>query len=367
MRVTWVCKAAAVTGLLDGMRVLDFSVWRPMPHGTQLLADLGAEVLKVEPPGGDPMRSYPELFAAIARGKRSIVLDLRSESGRTRARELAAETDVVCESWRPGVADRLGVGYRTVAASNAPVIYCSLTGYGQTGPWRDAPGHDVNFQALAGALRRRPEAVPTIPLLPAADLEGGTMAALLICAAWSRRIASGVGERIDVAMADVMALWVGAHGGVAHRDAVDRTRVAPGYGVFETRDGEWIALGVLAEQRLWEAICAALGLTDLAATDYTARLAAPESVNEQVAIAIGALDLEDALARLRSHGAPVSPVLTPEGATRHEQLADRRTFLETANGLVPDLPAQLERHPRRSAVEIPEPDAHSDGFTLRVG
>src|SRR5215210_5096476 len=99
---------------LEGMRVLDVSAWRPMPHATQILADLGAEVLKVEPPGGDPMRGFPELFERISAGKRSVVLDLKSAEGRTRALELAAEADVFCEAWRPGVADRLGVGVDAV-------------------------------------------------------------------------------------------------------------------------------------------------------------------------------------------------------------------------------------------------------------
>src|SRR5437868_4870850 len=158
-------------GMLGGMRVLDVSSWRPMPHATQVLCDLGAEVLKVEPPGGDPMRHYPELFAAIARGKRSIELDLRTDAGRARALELAAQADVVCEGWRPGVADRLGVSYDAVRAVNPTVIYCSLSGYGQTGPWRDVPGHDVNYQALAGALTAGASGVaPAVPRLPAADL-----------------------------------------------------------------------------------------------------------------------------------------------------------------------------------------------------
>ncbi len=99
-----------MTGLLDGMKVLDPSWWRPMPHATQILADLGAEVLKIEPPGGDPMRAYPDIFASLARHKRSIVLDLKSEEGRARALELAAEADVFTEAWRPGVAERLGLG-----------------------------------------------------------------------------------------------------------------------------------------------------------------------------------------------------------------------------------------------------------------
>src|SRR3954447_26701862 len=126
-----------MAGLLAGMRVLDLSVWRAMPHGTPTLPRPGAEVLKVEPPGGDPMRGYPEIFASVARGKRSVELDLRTDAGLARVLELAAEADVVCEAWRPGVADRLGVGYEAVRARRPDVIYCSLSGYGAEGPMRD--------------------------------------------------------------------------------------------------------------------------------------------------------------------------------------------------------------------------------------
>jgi crotonobetainyl-CoA:carnitine CoA-transferase CaiB-like acyl-CoA transferase len=351
-------------GLLGGMRVLDLSAWRPMPHATQVLADLGADVLKVEPPGGDPMRSYPELFAAIARGKRSIVLDLRSDDGRARALALAAEADVVCEAWRPGVAERLGVGYEAIAAVNPQVIYCSLTGYGQTGPWRDVPGHDVNYQALAGALAppRPPSPDPAVPRLPAADLEGGTMCALLVCAAWARRLLTGQGERIDVAMTDVVAWWVGAHSDTAHVASDGPTRGSPGYGVFKTRDGRWIAIGVLAEARLWRSICEALDLADLADTDFALRLGMVEVVNERVAAAVGALDLDDVMRCLRAHGAPVSPVLTPEEANAHEQLVARDLFVSTSAGLVPDLPALITRNPRRSATSVPAMNEHPDGF-----
>src|SRR6476660_8117971 len=110
-RPTVPAKLRGAMGLLSGMRVLDLSAWRPMPHATQILADLGAEVLKLEPPGGDPMRGYPEIFASVARGKRSVEIDLRTDDGLARALDLAAAADVVCEAWRPGVADRLGVGY----------------------------------------------------------------------------------------------------------------------------------------------------------------------------------------------------------------------------------------------------------------
>src|SRR3954454_18681395 len=120
-------------GLLDGLRVLDFTIWRPGPYASQLLAELGADVLKVEPPGGDPMRVYAGLFASLSADKRSVVLDLKNEADRERALELAAEADVVVEGYRPGVADRLGIGYDDVRKVNQSVIYCSVSGLGEDG------------------------------------------------------------------------------------------------------------------------------------------------------------------------------------------------------------------------------------------
>src|SRR4051794_15942738 len=139
-------------GLLGGVRVLDLSVWRPGPYATQLLAEIGADVLKVEPPGGDPMRSYPELFDSLSANKRSIVLDLKDDDDRARALELASHADVVVEGFRPGVVARLGVAYDDVRTVNPSVIYCSVSGMGQDGPLALAPGHDANYQAWAGAL-----------------------------------------------------------------------------------------------------------------------------------------------------------------------------------------------------------------------
>ena len=162
----------AYDGLLTGVRVLDFSIWRPGPYATQLLADLGADVLKVEPPGGDPMRAFPDLFASLNANKRSIVLDLKDDQDRARAHELVADADALVEGFRPGVMDRLGLGYEAVRERNPAIVYCSISGYGQTGPLAEVPGHDLNYQAFAGVLapavanRSRPRC--RSPISPAA-------------------------------------------------------------------------------------------------------------------------------------------------------------------------------------------------------
>ncbi len=353
-----------MAGLLDGMRVLDLSVWRPMPHATQILADLGAEVLKIEPPGGDPMRSYPELFASVARGKRSAVVNLKDRADRARLLHLAAQADVLCEGWRPGVADRLGVGYEAVRTENPSVIYCSLSGFGQEGPMRDAPGHDLNFQALAGALAPRDATdAPQIPRLPVADLEGGSVCALIICAAWARKVATGVGERIDVSMTDCVAWWAGTRTRTLHASGDDGMGASPGYGVFRTLDGGWLALGALSEQRLWKAICDALELSGLGGLDWETRLRRADELNATIARKLARMDRDTALTRLREHGAPATPVLTSEEAAEHPQRSARKVQVMTRLGPVIALPAHLGRSAPLIPADIPEVNQHPEGFS----
>ncbi len=345
--------------LLDGMRVLDAGIWRPVPHATQMLADLGAEVCKLEPPGGDPMRAFPQLFRDIASHKRSVVVDLRTDAGRARALALAAEHDVFCEGWRPGVADRLGVGYDAVRAVNPMVIYCSISGYGQTGPLVTQPGHDLNYQALAGAVGARPgdEIVPAIPRVPIADLAAANVAALLICAAWAKRLQTGEGERIDVAMADVIASWVGPHEGTAHRESDEPVRGSPGYGVFETADAKYLTLAVISEDHFWAAVCDALEIERLRDLSYAQRLARVEACNAAVAAAVGRLDRDTAIERLTGAGAPVAPVLAATESGRHPQFRTRQVFLDDDGDTRTAFPGRLTVHPVRLPGPAPEVDA----------
>ena len=344
-----------MSGLLDGMRVVDASVWRPMPYATQLLCDLGADVLKIEPPGGDPMRAFPELFADIASHKRSVALDLRSAAGHAEALELIAHADVFCEGWRPGVAARLRLAYDDVAAVNPSIVYCSLSGYGQTGPMVDAPGHDVNYQALAGALVR----TVATPSVPVADLGGGMAAALCIAAAWARQQRTGEGEYIDVAMTDVVASWVGPYGPTAVGDT--RVQGWPGYGVFRCADGQYVALGVLAEDHLWAAVCDGLGLADLRDRRQAERLTSIAECNGAIEAAVARLTRSEALARLEATGAPVSPVLSPAEMGAHPQLRTRGVIADAPGGSGPDgrarvgFPAVLRHHPARPPGPAPAP------------
>lgn len=348
----------AGSGCLAGIRVLDLTVWRPGPYATQLLAEIGADVIKVEPPAGDPMRTYPGLFATLNVNKRSVVLDLKGESGKHRVLELAAEADVVIEGFRPGVAARLGVGYEDVQAVNGSIVYCSVSGMGQRGPLTFVPGHDINYQAWAGVLA--PDGgPPVVPAVPLADLAGGMAAAFAVCAAVIRRLLTGEGERIDVAMSDVLATWTGAAAARAQNAGPAQAQGVPGYGTFETADERHIALGVLTEDHFWRPLCDVLGLDQCRDLSFAARTARLTELQGLVASAALRRTRDDLVATLLDADVPVAPV-----QDRSEMLATlhftQRSVVTGGDGSDPMMgyPVQLLHHPAARAAPAPTLDQH---------
>jgi crotonobetainyl-CoA:carnitine CoA-transferase CaiB-like acyl-CoA transferase len=346
--------------LLAGVRVLDLGIWRPVPYATQLLVEMGADVIKVEPPGGDPMRVFPDLFAILNAGKRAVALDLKDASQRSGVQDLARDADVVIEGFRPGVVSRLGVSYDDVRAVNPGVVYCSISGYGQTGPMRDLPGHDLNYQALAGTVEpRQPGDEPVLGRPPIADLAGGVYAAMSICAALVRAARTGEGEYIDVAMTDVLATWTGPLPALRLDNGDVMRGGTAGYGAFRTSDAGWIALGVLAEQPLWDALVRALELSDLAELTFTDRAAQQEALNARLATTIGRLPRDEVVALLAAAGVPVSPVLGQRELADDPHLQARGVVHRNAGG------ATAMRHPvRYQWHQTPTPE---DVPPLRVG
>jgi crotonobetainyl-CoA:carnitine CoA-transferase CaiB-like acyl-CoA transferase len=290
--------------------VLDLSIWRPGPYATSLLVALGADVLKVEPPGGDPMRHYAELFESINTGKRSVVLDLKDGDDRARALELAAEADVLVEGFRPGVMARLGLDEQTVRTAHPGLVYCSISGYGQIDPRAALPGHDVNYQAWAGALTPEGGTARMAPL-PVADLAAGLTAAFGICAAVLGRAATGTGTYLDVSMTDVLATWTGR--ARSSDEGASASGPVPGYGLFSTADGGQVALGVLNEQHFWSALCSELGLDELGTLDFAARSPRGAELQHAVSAAIAARTRDDLVDGLVAANVPVAPVLDRSG------------------------------------------------------
>ena len=346
-----------IAGLLAGVRVLDLSIWRPGPYATQLLAEIGADVIKVEPPGGDPMRAYPELFASLSANKRSIVLDLKSDDDRAQALALATVADVVIEGFRPGVAARLGVGYEDVCAVNDHVVYCSLSGMGQRGPLALAPAHDLNYQAWAGALC--PDGGdPVVGRLPIADLAGGVFAAFAICAALVRRERHGDGEYIDVSMSDVLATWTGAASPRA--EGVDSdARGVPGYGLFATADGGHIAMSVITENHFWAALCDVLGIDDARDLTFVDRMGRLAELQERLAEAIARHPRDDLVERLLAADAPAAAVLDRAGMLELAHFKSRSVstsdpWADPSIGY----PVQFTNHPARRSSPPPTIDEH---------
>src|SRR5258708_3973506 len=289
--------------MLDGLRVLDLTMWRPGRYATQLLAQLGADVIKVEPPGGEPMRMFGGHFGLLNQYKRSIVLNLKDQRDRARCLELARDADVFVEGYRPGVADRLGVGYDAAGRGNARLVYCSLSGYGAYGDLAEVPGHDVNYRAYTGSLP--PDAVsPDADELPVADMGAATMAAFAITAAVLKARETGQGDRIDLGMADVLANWVGTV--PAATVGTGGTGPVPGYGVYPAKDG-LITIGVVSEQHLWAATCRALGLPEHADVPFPDRLGRVGELDAEIAAAVAPLTREEARPRPTEAAGPRAP------------------------------------------------------------
>lgn len=342
---------------LAGVRIIDFSTLLPGPLCSLLLTRAGADVIKVERPArGDEMRSYtPKLgtdsvnFALLNQGKRSVALDLKEATARAQAIELIRGADVVVEQFRPGVMDRLGLGYAQMREINPGLIYCSITGWGQSGPFADVAAHDLNYQAESGmlGLTAGSDGAPGVPAALVADIGGGAYPAVMnILLALRSRDSSGEGCHLDISMADNLFTFM--YWGLGNGFAAGRwprpgeelvTGGTPRYGVYRTRDGRYLAAAPL-EQKFWENFLGVLGAPHLLndAGD-------PAGIRTAVQEIIAGADAVEWLRRFEGVDACVSMVKTLEEAVRSPHFAARGLFagrLEDAEGkCVPALPVPI--------------------------
>jgi len=341
---------------LDGVRVLDLSRLLPGPVCTLHLADLGADVVKVEDTGaGDYARSLglaptdgrvvsdaaSAFFRMVNRNKRSLALDLKAPAGREAFLRLAQRADVIVESFRPGVVDKLGVGYAAVAARNPRIVYCSITGYGQTGPYRDRAGHDINYLGYAGVLDQTGTSggPPALSNLQVADLLGGSMnASTAILAALFGASRTGQGSHVDVAMTEgslahnIFALHaIETLGRVQARGDDLLTGGVPCYGVYATQDGRYLAVGAL-EGKFWRALCEALDCPDLIAGQLSTGHAGA-LVRQQLAAVFAQQTQAHWIERLAHIECCVTPVLSLEEALADPQVRARDMIVSGADGI----------------------------------
>jgi len=266
-------------GPLDGFKLLDLSRLLPGPYCSLLLSDLGMEVLKLEDPEqGDYIRAIGPVrkkdsayFLALNRGKKSINLDLKKKESKQIFFKLIQSYDIVLESFRPGVMDRLGIGYAELKKRNPSVILCSLSGYGQDGPYREKSGHDINYIGLGGILDLigPKNGAPIIPGVQIADIGGGLMATVAILAAIIHREKTGEGQFLDISMLDAVISWLSINAGryfmdkeIPKRGDTQLTGKYACYQIYETKDGRYMSLGAL-EQKFWKDFCEVIGRKDL--------------------------------------------------------------------------------------------------------
>jgi len=345
-----------VIGALEELKVLDLTRLLPGAFCTQLFADYGADVLKIEQPGkGDYNRQFTPLakkesgsFLLLNRNKRSLTLNLKAEEGRTIFRKLVREADVVVEGFRPGVMDRLELGYEILKAENPGLIYCAISGFGQDGPYAQKTGNDLNYMGYAGAmpLFGNPAIGPIVPGLSIADVGGGSlMAAFGILTALAARAKTGKGQFVDISMTDGLVSWLCYHaanylfGGIEPRGGVQHfIGGAPCYNVYRCSDDRHVTLGII-EEHFWHSYCDLIKRPDFKSQQW------PEGeVAERQFTHLREVFASNTSAYwakiLAEHDIPASPVNTMEEAFQDPQLVHREMlqYIEhPVEGRIPQL------------------------------
>jgi alpha-methylacyl-CoA racemase len=371
-RCRWPCFASLMQPLA-GVLVLDFTTLLPGPLATLLLAEAGAEVIKIERPGGEDMRRYEPrfdgesaMFALLNRGKQSLVLDLKSATDRDKLTPLIKRADVLVEQFRPGVMARLGLGVDAVKTTNPKLVYCSITGYGQTGPRADEAGHDLNYIGHTGllALNPGPSDRPVVPPALIADIAGGTLPAVMnILLALRQRDQSGQGCHLDIAMTDAMFTFASHALASGHTTGTfpgmggaRLTGGSPRYQLYPTKDGKLVCCAAL-EQRFWEPFAATIGLDPKFIDDNRD----PAATKAAVAAIIAGRSADEWRPLFATADCCVTVMATLEEALRDPHFVARGLFAHQVSGptgaTMPALPVPIDpqfRADPRVAKAVPK-------------
>lgn len=368
---------------LEGIRVLDLSRFLPGPWVGLTMADHGAEVIKIESPEGEPTRrlgapiaGFSVYFRNTQRGKKSVTLNLKADEGREVLLRLAAQSDVVIESFRPGVMERLGLGYAAVRARSPRIVYCSLSAFGQAGAFAQRPSHDAGAQALAGVLSlgQALGKPPSLPTLPMADMALGSTALVGILMALLRREKTGTGDLVDVAMLDSLMAWTPHILGsvIAEHRAPDLAseRLYGGaafYNVYRTADGRHLVLSG-AEMNFVENLLTALGRPDLVAACRLPWGPAQDPVKRFLEATFATKSLEEWDRWLADKGVCYAPVLDLQEAWHSDALRERGMVFAGEDG-VENLgtPIHFRDEPGEPSAKCARQGAHTDEILERLG
>lgn len=373
---------------LDGVRVLDLTRLLPGPVCTLHLADLGADVIKIEDTGaGDYARTLgmqdgrtAPVFLAINRNKRGMRLDLKQRDGVALFLELARDSDVVVESFRPGVVDRLGIGYQAVKAVNPAIVYCGISGYGQTGPYRHLAGHDLNYCGYAGFTDQVGEAGrdPVIPNFQVADILGGALVPVMgILAALFDAMRTGKGRYVDASMTEgvlahnVQALAaVASHGRVHPRGGDLLSGREACYRVYRTSDDRHMAVGAL-EKKFWDEVCEVVGRPDLKPHHWAGGADPAVAIEAMTAIFAGRTQAQW-VAAFQGHDCCVTPVTPFEALPADPQHVARGMFVRSRHPVEGEVlqmapPLKLSDYEFEIERPAPQPGEHTDEILEEIG
>ena len=378
----------STTRPLDGIRILDFTRVLSGPLSTALLADLGAEVIKIEPPGGDDYRAIgplkngqSALFTVMNRNKKSIVLDLKRAEAVHLVHELAAHADVVVENFRPGVADRLGIGAEALARSNPKLVVVSVSGFGQTGPYANRPAYDIIVQAMSGLMEAtgEPDGAPTLVGEAVSDVVAGLFASWATLAALLQTQRTGRGQHVDVAMFDTTLNFLATSiarylfTGKPARRVGNRHPLSAPFGVYRARDGHF-ALAVL-NKKLFVALAKTMSMPELV---DDARYASDElrsdhepALREAIERWAGAHAVDDVVQRLDAAGVPVAPIWNIAQALESPQAKARELLRPVDDERLPGLrlptqPVRFNGSAANRAERAPALGEHTDELLTRL-
>ncbi|MBI2541936.1 CoA transferase [Candidatus Woesearchaeota archaeon] len=315
--------------LLKSIKVLDLSTLLPGPLCSLFLADLGAEVIKVESLNGDFMRHFEMLgkkspyFSALNRNKKSIAINLKAAEGRKIFIDIAKDTDVIIEGFRPGKSDALGIGYKSIKKVNPKIVYCSISGYGQKGPYKNKAGHDLNYSGLSGMLDVL-SSNPFVPGVQMADAASAFIAAFSIVSALYNREKTGKGSYIDVSIFGSALSVIGMHF-ARHSVSKNRKTVLSGskacYNVYETKDGKYASFGAI-ETKFWNSFCDAVKRSDLVSKQFD------EGTIKEVKKIFKSKEMGDWLRLRKKYDFCCEPVKKIEDVIRDKELNKRGNFVD---------------------------------------
>ncbi|MEK4426118.1 CaiB/BaiF CoA transferase family protein [Solibacillus sp. FSL K6-1523] len=375
-------------GALTGVKVLDLSRLLPGPYCSLMMADYGAEVIKIEEPGqGDYIRwrkpaieSIGARHLTVNRNKKSIEINLKTDEGKEIFKQLAVDADVILESFRPGVMDRLGIGYEEISKINKGIVYCSLTGYGQTGPYRNTPGHDINYIGYSGVLGLigEKDGKPIVPGVQIADLGGGALMALSgIMMALFHKEKTGDGQYIDVSMLDGAVTWLYASlsdyfasGQIPERGSNRLDGHFAFYNIYETKDHKYLAIGA-AELKFWTKICEIIEKPEWIELHEGA-----EEVQDYLKKELSTLFIQknqkDWLDMLETEETCVGPVYSVDEMMNDPQIMDRKLLTEMEHptaGIIKQIgfPIKFSHTPGEIYTHAPLLGEHTDEILLGLG